>query len=317
MIKYVALILIVVLSIGASTVDIRKDPAYRRAVTNGAKAQICVKIVDDDGKPVPHVSVMAVIAMHFSEYQQRGQTDTNGCFVVEGKTTGNYIELWAEKEGYYKSKKKLILVGPEHAHEVKDGKWQPYGAEEKIVLRPRGLPPLLPRIGKEMYVPVTNQWVGIDLLVGDWVKPWGKGSVTDFELNVQWDGLPPWKSRYCKTDMRFRERDAGGYLVSNVLESSFKYSYCANTNASYRQTFEWWDRGGGDPNARDFRRSHHMVIRSRCCHSKSGVLISANYGSVGCLDVGPSREGKPFMFIGYSFNTTPNRLRIEPVGLKD
>ena len=57
MIKHVALILTVVLSIGASTVDIRKDPAYRRAVTHGAQAQICVKVIDDDGRPAPHVNL--------------------------------------------------------------------------------------------------------------------------------------------------------------------------------------------------------------------------------------------------------------------
>ena len=312
MIKHVALILTVVLSIGASTVDIRKDPAYRRAVTDGAQAQICVKVIDDDGRPVPQVNVMAVIAMRFSEYQQRGQTDTNGCFVVEGKTTGNYIELWAEKEGYYKSKKKLILVGPEHAHEVKDGKWQPYGATEKVVLRQKG-DRKLQKVFRHLHCPLTNTWLGVDLKVADWVKPHGSGTVGDIEVNVQWDGLPPWKSRFCKMDVRFPIRDSGYYWADNVMESESHYVFRAERNRSCLKSYVYEDRVDGKiAPSLEFGRTHSMVVCSRCVHSPEGVLQFVNFCGVFCLEIEPSAEGSALFNVGTVFNPVPNDLNLEP-----
>lgn len=308
----IAYAFVVFLSLDVFAVANRKDPAYRAALRDGAMAQMKVYVVDDDGKPVEQVNIKAVIAMHLSEYQLAGHTDTNGCFVVEGKTTGNYIELWAEKDGYYQSKKKLIYIGPEYAHDVKDGKWQPYGAEEKILLRKKGAQKLR-RIFRQVHLPSTNVWIGVDLKKGDLIAPFGTGCYADFEVNAQWDGLPSWKSRFCRMGVRFLGRDSGYYFANNVLESSFPYSFLANDKHEYAITYEYVDREDGvSTMSSEFERTHNMVVRSRCVHSSNGALVSAHYGDIVCLRISPSRTGKPLFSFGFVFNPVANDLNLEP-----
>ena len=149
--------------------------------------------------------------------------------------------------------------------------------------------------------------------VCDLISPLGTGSFADFEVNVQWDGLPSWKSRFCKMKVHFLQRDSGFYWEKDVLESCFPYSYCADEKHPFSTTFEYVNREDGVSGApREFGRTHHWVVRSRCVHSSKGELLSAHYGSVICLEVGPSRTGKPLFSLGTVFNPVPNDLNLEP-----
>ena len=312
--RVITCMLMMVLAMTVSAVADRKDPAYRRAVTDGAQAQICVKVVDDDGNPVPLVSVTAVIAMHFSEYRRGGRTDTNGCFVVEGKTTGNYIELWTEKDGYYQSKKKLVFIGPECAHEVKDGRWQPYGAVEKIILRRKIRPIRLEKVEVIKDVPVTNQWVAFDLSNGDFLPPWGKGTFRDIEMNVEWDGMPTWKSRFCKSQIRFPIVGSGGYFEKVISESVFPFPVVAVTNKVLLGRFDLPNRENGclDPQ-RNFRlRQCSLTYRTRCRYDETGRLIEAHWGNIHSLMISPGRSGHPTLLIEGVFNPCLNDLGLEP-----
>ena len=59
--------------------------------------------------------------MERSKSDINGVTDTEGKFVIEGKTTGNEIEIDVEKEGYYRASKKECLAKMGEEYEVKDG----------------------------------------------------------------------------------------------------------------------------------------------------------------------------------------------------
>ena len=117
-----------------------------------------------------------------------------------------------EKEGYYGSKKKISYISMGKEHEVKDGKWQPYGAKEVIQLRKIRDPVSLCKLGfgAGREIPRTNLWIGVDMAQGDFVKSHGKGERADFEVMVEWDGRPPVDSGYCAAFIRFTDRLTGG-----------------------------------------------------------------------------------------------------------
>ena len=68
---------------------------------------------------VSNANVKVLMGMNFREnaYFVNGITGAKGQFVIEGKTTGNEIEISVTKDGYYNASKKLCLIkmGSEYA----------------------------------------------------------------------------------------------------------------------------------------------------------------------------------------------------------
>ena len=87
----------------------KSDPEYVKARQSGADVRMVVSIVDDKGCAVSNANVRVLMGMNFREkaYFINGVTDTEGKFVIEGKTTGNEIEIDVEKEGYYRASKRM------------------------------------------------------------------------------------------------------------------------------------------------------------------------------------------------------------------
>ena len=81
------------------------DSDFQRAHLNGARARIELTVHDECGAPVSGASVHVLMGMNYrlNSYDIDGKTDTNGVFVIEGKTTGNEIEIKVTKDGWYRS----------------------------------------------------------------------------------------------------------------------------------------------------------------------------------------------------------------------
>ena len=115
----------------------KKDPEYLKARRNGGDLRMIVSAVDDRGNAVTNASVKVLMGMNFREkaYYVTGLTDTNGQFIVEGKTTGNEVEIEIMKGGYYRGHDKLCLIAMGKEFEVTNGRWQPWGMEVNIPMR--------------------------------------------------------------------------------------------------------------------------------------------------------------------------------------
>lgn len=67
---------------------------------------------------------------------------------------------------------------------IKDGKWQPWNQEITVVLR-RILNPIPMYASKvETQIPVLGKEIGFDLIVRDWMAPYGRGEREDFRIIV-------------------------------------------------------------------------------------------------------------------------------------
>ena len=83
----------------------KEDPEFDKAISRGAKTKIELHVVDEEGVPVPKANVRVTLGMVTTVNIINGQTDTNGVFIIEGKTRGNEIIIQPKKEGYYNSEK--------------------------------------------------------------------------------------------------------------------------------------------------------------------------------------------------------------------
>ena len=178
----------VVCVLGSHAAVAKVSDAVFQALTKGAQTKIELHIQDDDGTPVPDAKIKAYLGMNFRPLGTwiNGTTDTNGVFVLVGKTCGDEIEVFVAKDGYYGSHVVYCYAKMGEERDVKDGKWQPYGAAEKIGLRkiknPIRLVSNVESMAYDFSITVTNVAVGFDMMKNDWVAPYGAGDTSDFYL---------------------------------------------------------------------------------------------------------------------------------------
>ena len=291
-----------------------EDAEFRAALKRGADYRTVLKVVDDSGVSVEGASVRATIEQLHKIYTVRGTTDTNGLFTISGRTTGNRIVIDVTKDGYYGSRREHCLIAMGAEHEVRDGRWQPYGAEERMELRRIRHPADLVVKGIYIPVPMTNAWFGFNLEKATIVTSNAQDRA-DIEFWVDWDGLPPPQSRHCACFFRTVGDPSGGYNVEKVMESLQPYPYEASTNESYAvRSVHIVDRdenhedGGGEV---PFSPKSALVLRLRPKVDADGSLKEANYGLVRTLDVGPGWKGISKVYLSYIFNPTPNDTNLE------
>jgi hypothetical protein len=305
-----------VLSLLVSSVAMvsQANSEFNRAVLKGADAAITLSVVNDDGVAVSNANVRVFMGMNFKPkgYWIEGLTDERGHFSIRGKTCGDEINLFVSKEGYYDSHRKLCysLMGKEH--EVKDGKWMPYGGIELMRLREKRHPANLRQFAfVHRPVPATNVWIGVDMDAGDFVKPRGTGVQLDFEIKVEWDGLPPPDSRHCTASLRFPGKMSGAYYVNCIKESDYKYVYEAVKKAPY--TEKELKTVGRDSSGYVKRPDNVRlaVVRCRCAMGADGKVKSACYGYIKVFYVDASWDGMPTLLLSGVFNPTPNDTNLE------
>ena len=293
----------------------KKSPEFEKALVKGAQMRMILRVHDDEGLPVKSAKVRTVVENLYTIYNILGETDTNGTCVVEGVATGNRIEIFIEKDGYYRTHRQYCFITMGAEHEVKDEKWQPYGAEERLELRRVRKPIDLVNYSLLFDVPQTNVWIGVDMKEKALVRPYGDGHIADFEIKVDWDGLTPIKSAYCVGEIRFPRPNEGGFYAANVVESLYPYAYSTDTNASYSvKSVRVVNRQDSIQNGKrevPFRRDSVLVTRTRCHLDEKGNVQSANYGFIRIFRVSPSWGDKPVVRITYVFNPTPNDTNLE------
>ena len=296
---------------------LKKDPSYRNARRNGAMAKMELRITNDDGAPIPYANVDVFMGMNFRSkgYSITGRTDTNGIFVVKGKTCGDEIVVNIAKAGFYRTAKTFKFAEMGHEHEVSEGHWQPYGKRENIVLRDIRHPIELSHenFWNFKYTKALNTWIGYDIKENDFVAPNGKGKVADFEVYIDWNG--EWIPTYTgmAVEIRFADPFSGYYETPANTESSFIGPYKAEPAANYAQNAKFSEqvRGGGEIDESHFNKSNCWVVRSRCKVNEKGELVSANYTVIHDITFA-CKKGRiaGFSIIGF-FNPTPNDTNLE------
>jgi len=307
--------LLVMIMVSFAGLAFKSDLSYNKARRSGAQVQMRLCISNDMGVPVPNASVHVLMGMNFRElsYDIDGKADTNGIFVIEGKTTGNEVVIEVTKDGYYKSSQKFCFIKMGSEYEVKEGRWQPWGMSVPITLREIRAPVQLV-VQKEIYrIPSTNTLMGFDMALKDWVAPNGKGKHADFEVFLTWDGKPLYYTQHTQLDILFPEKHAGYYVFENIKGSRFGGPYMADTNSTFQTDFSCMSSfENGEPRFRGLDIGRSLIVRSRCKVDNEGRLVSANYSTIKNVTVEAGWAGEVKMMLRYYFNPTPNDTNLEP-----
>jgi hypothetical protein len=297
----------------------KTDPEWSRAVRKGAMAKLELHVVEEDGKPVANANIKVIMGMIATAYTIYGQTDTNGVFIIKGKTKGNEIIISAKKDGYYNSREKLCFIKMGEERQVKNGKWQPYGEKVTVVLRKvKNTNHNLVNFGEEYDFKKTQKfydWIGFDLEENDFVTPYGSGKVADFEVFIEWDYNTGEKYIGMALDIRFNEPYAGYYVVEKDKFSNFQGVYSAETNRTYITTERFFTKliGNNERKRHKFDNSKCWIVRSRCVVDNEGKLVSANYSIISDFLYGRDDDDRNVFCIrlyGY-FNPIPNDTNLE------
>ena len=309
----------VVCVLGSHAAVAKVSDAVFQALTKGAQTKIELHIQDDDGTPVPDAKIKAYLGMNFRPLGTwiNGTTDTNGVFVLDGKTCGDEIEVFVAKDGYYGSHVIYRYAKMGEERDVKDGKWQPYGAAEKIGLRkiknPIRLVSNVESMAYDFSITVTNVAVGFDMMKNDWVAPYGAGDTSDFYLEFRSDGLPPNASRFAQLIMTYSEPFGAVYEVPVATQSNFKGCYTVDGDKFGTRPFLFENRMTESGRQIDRLGENRLfVVRSRCKVDEHGRLVSANYATLDYLSFSTSFKGPGGCRLCYHFNPTPNDSNLEP-----
>jgi hypothetical protein len=142
-----------------------------------SKWKLTLKVVDEDGKPVrgaeASVAEAAATSIPF------GKTRAGGRYSASGTSWGPLLEYGARKKGYYPTEWLRWMPSGET-----NGQWLPWNPELPVLLRKIGHPTAMYARRLEIRIPEANRPIGLDLMEGAWVAPYGTGIHADFLLEL-------------------------------------------------------------------------------------------------------------------------------------
>jgi len=235
---------------------------------------VTVQVIGLDGQPIQGAHVGIGFEQSEDSWSQEegveGDTDANGQYTVERRSTGDFGGS-AGKAGYYTSGFSGHLTG--------DPAWS---ASVNVVLKERKNP--IPMYAKEAELAKpdvqTNTWYGYDLIVGDWVQPHGKGLTNDFLFKT--DGYYNSPDDFDSVlSLSFSHPNDGVVLVhpSEGGGSELRSSQEAPTNG-YANSRNWQTKRQGGLIADERLDGVDYYFRVRSATNAQGQVTNALYGKI-------------------------------------
>jgi len=260
----------------------------------GYPAEFSVKVVDEEGNPIPDAPVKTSTFIFWDRSGQgfgkdiwqgpEAKTDENGNAVFEYKESkrGEFrITVFPVPEGYYKSNWPNLKL-----EKVVDGKWFPEKQTVNYVLKRKKNP--IPMFAKSFYInhtsiPKIGGACGFDFERGDWVTPHGKGKSSDilFLLDVRKN-----KGIYdhdCSLVVSFPNAGDGIISAPNALHqgSELRLDHLAPTNG-YKARLE--KKAFANPVTKQitqgFETDQNYYLRVRTVLDEEGNVESAHYAKI-------------------------------------
>lgn len=282
-----------------------------------ARFRLTLRVIDDEGNPVD--GALARIAAGGRPNADRpsptvfveGMTNEFGIFSGE-------IRAWdASDAGYRVEKDGHYLVWlPFRAHRRTFAtRWDPWNPTIPVILKRIKNP--IPMYAKRFVaeLPVENENVGYDLVVGDWVEPFGSGRTAD----ILFRGWAEWQDRRnCSADLTATFPGEGNGLIPHIVErpqdTVLRMPYEA-PEEGYLAQREWRIRRRYDEKAKEpieyvgkADSTENFFIRVRAEVNERDEVVRAMYGKIHApFDFGPSKNGLPIFSMTYFLNPDGTR----------
>lgn len=168
-------------------------------------ARVVIRVSDDDGAPIAGTEIHAKTNHSWMpgegfgriiEHERRAITDSNGIASIQIECRAPRIHIGSPaKSGFYYTQWKVVNLS-----KVENGRWEPWDHSVDFVLKSVRNP--IPLYARKLLrvdsngISEYNVPMGFDLVVGDWVKPWGQGISSDMyftllEHTPTKNGAPP------------------------------------------------------------------------------------------------------------------------------
>ena len=289
--------------------------------------EVRLHVIDENKEPIAGVQTLIAFTttVFGGEVRREGLTDRSGGFSGSGQGEGP-VFVRANKEGYYGAVFRklpndqnldLTVVLPKVTHPV------PLHALNLSLYT--GAPAL--------GLLIQNEWLDYDLAAGDWVKPHGKGEVTDirFKFHNEFKGWQMDDDRMAKTrahptsrnlsEERLRElygKFDGELEISfpgekeGLVEEKERFRPYSQLTMPHEAPLE-----GYAPTRRYTAKTHGyrtdadnvgFFLRTRVKLDRDGKIVSANYAKV----TGDFQfDARGILGLTYYFNTVPNERNLE------
>ncbi len=238
-------------------------------------------------------------------------TDEQGRAKISFPCYDGSFYAFVRKEGFYPEETGSISLyrKPDARHE---SFWVDSATNVSTILR-RIINPVPtyqhPACRGDERIPLQKGLVAYDLEVGDWVSPYGKGKVPDF--NIYYDRTQT-ESSVCSTGVLFFAAEcAGAYKRLKFNSSSFCTDYNADTNSVYLSSFPFMtvksSKDGMESRMRILEKDEYLVLRTRVVLDPDNNIIKANYSVI----EGPLVFARYFDHGKMRFNPNVNDTSLE------
>jgi hypothetical protein len=253
-----------------------------------------LKAIDETGHPV----AVAEVWVSYDIFTNRiiGLTDTNGIFAASHIGDAVNLAFHAEKLGYYPFWMQYHM-GFDYDPTI-------WNSTQTIVLKKISQP--IPMYAKRINAqpPDNGKPIGYDLMVGDWVAPYGKGINPDILFTREYNRRSLQDYDY-KLTVSFPKAGDGIQEFSvpykNMEGSALRSPHEAPTNGYQSQIVRLNMSHPGQKLIFDYDENRVYLFRVRTAIDDRGNIVSAYYGKI----------YGDFMQFNYYFNPTPNSRNIE------
>ncbi len=263
--------------------------------------KITLRVVDEAGQPVSDVqTIVGYVKPGTSSDIERitGNTDTGGTFTASGRSWAR-LYFSAEKANYYKTLQHYDIGASAKT------RYEPWNPTITLVLKKIGEPISMYAKHIEGGPPVFNKPVGYDLMVGDWVSPYGKGNNADIVFTGELNQKAKNDFDYKLTISFPKARD--GIQEFSVPDKSVEGSALRSPHEAPRDGYELLmframsrhPSQGTKEDMNDPNRNYFFRVRTEV--DDRGNIVSALYGKI----------YGDFMQFSYYLNPTPNDRNIE------
>jgi len=280
------------------------------------KAKFTMKVIDSQtNQPVTNGFVQTVFRHGYGAFPDdprwvlKVPLNKDGIAVLSTKSDLWHANGSIKVKGYYPGGAGFEFKGQNKIL----NRWEPWNPTLEVKLRPIKNP--VPMVHKDLVLkaPILEKPVGLDLEVGDWVAPYGKGKITDF--TVMFNLLTP-KEKGIHYFLTFPNPDDGiqEYEFSKEMHSYFKWPYLAPLSG-YQSSLDKYfvlnfPKILNAPKY-NLKKNINYIFRVRTQRNKKKEIVSAYYGRIKReVRISPNQKFR----LEYWLNTNSTSRSLEWIG---
>ncbi|MDP6525254.1 MAG: hypothetical protein QGH15_13630 [Kiritimatiellia bacterium] len=256
------------------------SPELDKAKSDGAEGRVTIRVVNSQALPVKGAHISAgFYKPKRSNAVIEGQTDTNGVFVATGKSTSD-MRYTITKRGFYKTSSTYNFYRHRGSPPVVNGRWQPWNPLVPVLLKEKKNPISMHARSVDTVIPALDLPLGFDAEKGDWVTPYGQGTVSDFVFTYSSEVQNPWTFSKTLAIACTGEMDGIQQVALNVTSDlgsehqAPQEGYQKEFALSYMRT----RKKVLEENA--LKANQYLAFRVRTVLDENGKIVSAYYGKL-------------------------------------